>query len=381
MSADDVDFAAEGLLEGIAPGARDRRVELLRQLLEAGVGLAELKRAAAEDRLEALPMELVFTRGARHSAAEALRTSGLSEDFVRRDFLALGLPMPPLEERSLTDADLESWQMLKQVLDAGLPEERVLELARVAGRTGAQLAEAIVDNFVRTFARGGESSDDTGLRFADLVDALLPAVGPLVEAPVRLHLREIVRHETVSRVEEIARGLPGAREVSVCFADLVGFTRMSEAGAVELAGETATRLEALAAEVAEPPVRFVKLIGDAAMLAAADATVLVAAAARLLAAVDRDDALPRLRVGVASGTALNRGGDWYGRPVNLASRVTGTAEPGQLVVTTPVASATRETFRWDPIGTRELKGIAQPVELFRLRGGRPAALGSRPRIS
>jgi adenylate cyclase len=368
--AENVDFEAEGLLDGVGPEDRPARLELLGQLVDAGTDLSELKRAAAEDRLEVLPAELVFEREARHSVEDALAESVLSEDFVRRDLRALGLPMPPRGEPALTDDDLEAWRMLGRILDAGLPEERVLELARVAGRTGAQLAEAIVDGFVRTFARQGESSDTAGLRFAGLVVGLMPALGPLVEAPVRMHLRELVRHEVVERTEEIARGLPGAREVTVCFADLVEFTRLSEAGPVEAAGHAAGRLDALAAEAAEPPVRLVKLIGDAAMLAAPDATAVVRAAARLLAGAEHDDALPRLRAGVASGAALNRGGDWYGRPVNLASRVTGIAAPGAIVATAPVADATGGSFEWQPIGAHELKGIEEPVELFGLREAR-----------
>ena len=62
--------------------------------------------------------------------------------------------------------------------------------------------------------------------------------------------------------------LPGSREVAVCFADLVGFTRLGEEVAPEELGHLAARLEALAADAAEPPVKLVKTIGDAAMLTA-----------------------------------------------------------------------------------------------------------------
>ena len=90
------------------------------------------------------------------------------------------------------------------------------------------------------------------------------------------------------------------------------------------------RLGELAAAVVEPPVRLVKMIGDAAMVVGPEPGPVVEAALALVEAAENEgEDFPLLRAGVASGQALARAGDWYGRPVNLASRITAIARPGE----------------------------------------------------
>ena len=360
------DFEREGLLDGLDEREREARLDLLRQLDEAGVSLAALKKACEEDRLAVLPIEHIFSEDLRYTVDDAIEMSGLSPDFMRRDMLALGLPLPGAGEPAFSEADVEAFTALKQLLDSGFPEESILELARVNGRGARQTAEAILEKFVRTFLRAGDTERDAGLRFAELARAFMPGLGPLVVTPLQFHMREMVRREVVGRAEVMAGELPGARDVTVAFADLVGFTHLSSQSSVEELGDLTGRLEQLASEVAEPPVRLIKLIGDAAMLAAPEAGALVGATKRLVATVAAQDGLPQLRAGVAAGRALNRSGDWYGHPVNLASRLTDAADPSCLLATDEVASATAQDFAWSPVGTRQLKGIDEPVSVFSL---------------
>jgi len=70
---------------------------------------------------------------------------------------------------------------------------------------------------------------------------------------------------------------------------------------------------------------------------------------------------------VAAGPALNRGGGWYGRSVNLASRLTGAANPGAIIATQEVVTAAGAAYAWDPLPARRLKGIEREVEVFQLR--------------
>ncbi len=361
-------FEAEGLLDGLEPAERDARLDLLRQLAEAGVSIADMKRAVDEDRLAMLPIELVFTRDCKYTLRDALEQSGLDDGFVRRDLLALGLPYPAEDELLYTDEDVESFKAVKQVLDTGLPEERMLELARIAGRSAAQSAEAILATFVRQFLRAGDTERDVGLRLAGLAQVLMPSLGPLLETPTRLHMRQVVRREVIGRTERMEGVLPGSRRVGVCFADLVSFTSLSESTGVEEIGEVTERLELHAAEVAEPPVRLIKLIGDAAMLVSSDVPALVEATATLVREVGEDRVLPSIRAGMAAGPALNRGGDWYGSSVNLASRVMGTAEPGAVVATREVVDGAGSRHRWTSLPPRPLKGIEREVEIFELAG-------------
>jgi adenylate cyclase len=364
--ASDADFEREGLLNGLEGKGRDDRLEFLRQLTQAGVSLDALKKATDEDRLALLPVELVFSRDLRYTVAEAIERSGLDEDFVRRDMRALGLPLPTGDEPAFSESDLEAFQGLKQLLDAGFPEERVLELARLAGRSAAQMAEATLETFARVFLHPGDTERDVGMRFAEMARGLTPRLGPLTETPLRRHILERVRHEVIGRAEIASGELPGARKVTVAFADMVGFTSFSATSSPEQVGDVAGRLERLAGELAEPPVRLIKLIGDEVMLAAPEPAQAVAATSELVAAAASDDKLPSLRAGVASGTALNRSGDWYGHPVNLASRLTGAADVSTLLASEEVASATTDDFAWISAGTRRLKGIDEPVTVFAL---------------
>jgi adenylate cyclase len=163
--------------------------------------------------------------------------------------------------------------------------------------------------------------------------------------------------------------LPGARTVSILFADLVGFTRLGEAVPPEELEQLARRLGDLARELTEPPVHFVKTIGDAVMLVSTEPGALLDLALALLDAAHTVEDFPRLRVGVATGEAVSRAGDWFGSPVNLASRVTGAARPGTVLVAEATHEAIGEDdrFVWSFAGARHLKGIKDDVKMFRAR--------------
>ena len=113
------------------------------------------------------------------------------------------------------------------------------------------------------------------------------------------------------------------------------------------------------------------MIGDAAMFVSPDEGPLLDLALDLVDAAEADDEFPQLRAGLASGQAIGRWGDWYGRPVNLASRVCSRARPGSVLVTDPVAEACEgHGYRFSAAGEKRLKGIGV-VPLWRARRARP----------
>ena len=214
------------------------------------------------------------------------------------------------------------------------------------------------------------SESELAGRYAEAAAQLYPLVDPMLSNVLALHLRHATQSEVISAIERSGGRLPGSRDVAVCFADLVGFTRLGEEVAPDELGRLAVRLEMLAAEATEPPVRLVKTIGDAAMLASPEPEPLLDVALHLIDAADAEgEEFPQLRAGVALGAAVPRAGDWFGRPVNLASRITAIARPGSLLAEREVRESARDAYQWSYAGERRLRGIRDPVPLFRARRG------------
>jgi adenylate cyclase len=368
MSA--VDFEAEGLLDGLEGEARRERLALLSDLLAEGVPLEELRSAVAAGRLALVPVEhAIAGDGVRYTAREVAEISGLDLDLLRRFRAALGVPYADPDEPIGTEADLEAARRTKLILDAGFPPEEVMRNARTIGMGMARIAEANRELVVRNMTQPGDTERDVAQRLKVTAEALLPLVGDTLQYAFQANLLEQVKRDVIAAADLESGALGGATELTICFADLVEFTRLGEEIAPEELGLVAGRLEEMATAVAEPPVRLVKTIGDAVMLISADARALVAAALELIAAAEAEgDQFPWLRAGLATGATLPQAGDYYGRAVNLASRITGVARPGSVVVDQPTREAIGEDdFAYTFIGERRMKGIDARVKLFRTR--------------
>jgi adenylate cyclase len=367
------DFAAEGLLDGLEGPARAERAALLAQLAEEGVPLAELRRSTASGTILYLAADRVIGGPERYTAAEVVERTGVSEEFLVAARRAMGLPIPEPDDAVYTEAELETARMTLVARAAGIPDEDLLELLRVLGRGLAQAAETLRALPLKLVLEPGMSEAELAHRYADAVAGLYPLVNPLVSNLLALHLRDATQSTVVGELERSGGRLPGSREVAICFADLVGFTRLGEEVPPDELGRLAVRLEALAAEAAAPTVRLVKTIGDAAMLAAPEPEPLLASALNLIDAADVEgEDFPQLRAGVALGLALPRAGDWFGRPVNLASRITSIARPGSVLAERDVRDSASDAYGWSYAGERRLKGIRGPVALYRARRRKPA---------
>ena len=370
MAADEPDFAAEGLLKGLRGNQREARLDLLRELHEAGVALDELKKAAAEERLALLPVEMVLAREGKYSARDIAEATGQDEDAMRRQRQALGLPWVPYPDAKVfSEADLEAARRARAFAEAGFPEDATLEVSRVIGEAMSRVAGAIRNLVGQRLLRPGDTERDAGLRYAEVARETAPLLGPVLEYVLNQHLVEQIRDDVISRAElRAGEILPDARDMAVCFADLSGFTRLGEVAAVEELGAVAGRLAAMASEVAGGPVRLVKTIGDAAMLVSPEPAQLVEAALSLVDVAEGEgEDFPQLHAGVALGPVVSRGGDWYGHTVNLASRIAAIARPGSVLCDDAVHDAEPEEFQWSFAGERRLKGVKRPVRLWRVR--------------
>ena len=167
------------------------------------------------------------------------------------------------------------------------------------------------------------------------------------------------------------------RIVSVLFADLVGFTPLSQRTSPAKLLELISQFEAQAFEVASGHGgRIVKHIGDEVMFVALDAGA-GCAIARDITTAYSEGIEPR--GGVAFGDVITRHGDYYGTVVNLASRLAELAVPGEVLVNAATASSAGDPFEFRPAGRRLLKGFEQPVEVFSLDvAPRVAPAGSLP---
>jgi class 3 adenylate cyclase len=152
------------------------------------------------------------------------------------------------------------------------------------------------------------------------------------------------------------------------FADLAGFTALTEAHGDDDAADVAARFTALARGSLEQGSALVKTIGDEAMIVSDDPASAARTAVRLAAAVHEEERFPGLRAGMHAGTCVERNGDYFGAAVNIAARVAAHARSGQILCTAAVAEAARalEDVEVRPAGRGHFKNVAEPVELFEI---------------
>jgi adenylate cyclase len=153
-------------------------------------------------------------------------------------------------------------------------------------------------------------------------------------------------------------------EHTFLFADLVGFTALTDSEGDERAAAVGAALQAhVQALAATHRAEVVKAMGDAAMIRCADPTAAVRLALQLVEEVDADPDLPPVRTGVHTGSAVGHEGDWYGRAVNVASRLCSVAAGGEVLVSEATLAAAGELPSVS-VGERRLhwlKNVTEPV--------------------
>jgi adenylate cyclase len=359
-----IDFEAEGLLDGA--GDREARLELLRSLEQEGFSVDELRQAAAQDRLALLPVERVLAGdGKLYTREELAEETGLDPDFLDAAARALGVPIREPGERGITEEELELSRNAKAMLDAGFSPEAFLELTAAMSRSMQNIAASLTGVFGEAFLQAGDTERDLGLRYAEALRNLGPLAGPTLQHMLNLRLREQMREAVVSQAELQAGRLAGAQPITVGFVDIVGFTKLGEDVEPEDLGPVVRSFERAVSDAAQGPVRLVKTIGDAAMLVGPDPGPVVDTVVGLVERSHEDG--PLLRGGVALGEGLSRAGDWYGRPVNLAARLTGFARRGSVVTSKEVREAAGDGYDWSAAGSRRFKGVRGTVDVFRVR--------------
>jgi adenylate cyclase len=370
-AADDIE--GSGLLDGLECDAKVERAELIEWLRAQGVPLSEIRDSVSPMLLAS--RRLVGADGVYVSARETSEKFGIDLQLLQRVQRAMGLPRVDDPDAAVhMRADAEAAAHVQRFVEFGLDPEQIVIVIRVLSEGLARAAEVMRYTALAAVLTAGATELEIAERSQELIGQIAPLLGPTIQDLLLVQLRHAMETEGVTASER-AEGVPvpGARLVSVAFADLVGFTRLGEAVPPEDLERLAHRLGDLAREVAVPPVRFVKTIGDEVMLVSADAVALLDAVLDLLDATDSGENLPPLRIGMATGMAVSRAGDWFGSPVNLASRVTAAARPGSVLLAESAREAIGDfegRFAWSFAGARHLKGITGEVKLFRARRSR-----------
>jgi adenylate cyclase len=356
----------ESLLERV-PGPLPRRPSLTDAVEDSA------------DAVERLTAEHVLALGgARHSLEDVARLAGVPADEVRHLWRAMGFADVADDARFFTGADVAALTQLRRLLDAELLDRDVVaQLARTAGRSMSRVAEAQVAALRDDAERANPPSTgpELALEMVSRADRLVPAVEGLLTYSWRRHLAAALGR-TLYR--------PGAedsdeRALTVGFADLVGFTALSQRLDIRELAATVDRFENVAYAVAAGQGgRVVKVIGDEVMFVADEP----AAAGRMALELPErceHEGLPNVRVGLACGPALAWEGDYLGPTVNLASRLAAVADPGTVLV----SEAIRDELAGDPafdvqaVRARRLKGLGRTPSYVLRPSVVPAALRGR----
>jgi adenylate cyclase len=365
--------------DGIVPLGNGRwtpaavaHARIVARLRERGYSLDTLREAAQSGRLAYGYLEDLFPSPARtRTLAEAAEECGLEAELIRRIWAAVGFSSDSLEQ--IGEEDMQLLRYMAAVLEAGFPLVAFLQLVRVYGLAQAQIADAEVKLFHlyvhEPLMRDGVDGLDTAETMEEMASQLLPLASPIMDRVHQRMLQHFVGQDVVGHLELESGGEDlGRLRVAIAFADLAGYTRLTEEAGEEEALDVVERFVESVEATLPDEARVVKTIGDEVMVVGADAATLVdwAVGFQQLNAGQR----PLPRIGVHAGDTLYRDGDYYGRAVNLAARVGARAAGGEVLVTDAVVAAAGDHLVFEPIGEVKLKGFIEATELF-LASARP----------
>jgi adenylate cyclase len=286
---------------------------------------------------------------------------------------ALGFAPPDPADRAGED-DATMLDLAELFRGAGVSDEATLRLLAVYADSLRRIAKAEADFYEanverRHRAKGLDESQliEFGTRFG-------ARVVPLLERTLfmlyRRHREHVWTEHAINHVEEALQASGVQERVpqppAICFVDLSGYTQLTEERGDEVAAQVAGRLAALVNDISRGrggrPVRW---LGDGGMFHFREPWTAVAAGLDMVEGAPAAG-LPPAHVGIHTGPVISQDGDVYGRTVNLAARIASYAQAGQVVVSEQTAHRCDQVgLRLEPLGPVELKGVAEPLPLYR----------------
>jgi adenylate cyclase len=293
------------------------------------------------------------------TAPQMAEAAGVTRDQARRLWRALGFPEYPDDTPAFLTADAEAIRVLRGVIDEGLLDfDLAVNLTRALGQTMARLADWEVSSLVQrveemTADSEGVTRVETAFR---LVEQFSRPFEDLLIYAWRRHLAA-----AAGRIEALADQDDDLHvtELTVGFADIVGFTALSNTLTEDRIGDLVELFEMRCADVvATQRGRIIKSIGDSVLFVNDDPVRAYDTAEGIINVIGRDQRMPDVRVGLASGPVVMRLGDVFGPPVNMAARLTNVARRNRIIID----AATAGLLPADQFETRRM--AARPVRGF-----------------
>jgi adenylate cyclase len=368
-------------------------VKLVSALLEGGIATETIEHAAAEGLLSFRRTDEYIPRepGSRsdRTFAEFQAAAGPRADLLPAVYEVLGLPKPDpsapihVDEEAMFEHFLEGFRLASD-------DDSLIRAARLMAqgtRTAMLGWTELLDEQLAAPARERMLRGELE-RFPDEVRVTFTTLIRLAPEMFTWLSARYLEHRSVSQIVDGFERFLASRDLAprpepvgppaIVFVDLSGYTELTQQRGDETAVLAATSLQRQAdAAAMRHGGRLVKLLGDGAMLRLSDATVGVDAALELVETMSGEGALSS-HAGVHAGPVIERDLDVFGQTVNLASRIAGLAGPGEVLASEAVADATNDpTFGFQRLEKARLKGLAEPVPVFRVTRGGPGSPRSR----
>ncbi|HZL47616.1 MAG TPA: adenylate cyclase regulatory domain-containing protein [Solirubrobacteraceae bacterium] len=367
-------WVKEGLVpryEGTWTPAAASHVRIVARLRERGHTVQRIKEASQSGKLAfGYIDELLPSTEARYTLREAARETDLDEALIERLTGAMGLNTLSSEE--LSEEDMQVLRYAAEILAAGLPLPALLQIVRVYGQAMAQVADAEVRLFHlylhEPLMRDGVPGVEVAQAMEGMTREMLPFAVPFINYLHGRMLGYFVEQDVIGHIEsdldDEETAEEGRMRVTIAFADLAGYTKLTEEQGEAEAVSAVERFVERVEQTLPIDARVIKTLGDEVMIVGADAGALTGWAVGLGGELPRGSPPPR--IGIHSGAALYRDGDYYGREVNRAARVVARASGGEVLVTRPVvdAASRQDGLEFELIGEVVLKGFTEPTELF-----------------
>lgn len=324
----------------------------------------------------------LLDRTYRELAAE----TGVSLQLVLGLHEAIGFAKPDPDDRIRED-DPTLVEVARAFMEGGASESAVRRMFHVYGGNLRRLATAVADVYrgeiERQLRESGMGDSDLmghgarlGHRYGSLARRALVAI-------YERHHKHVWTDHSIDRAERILERAGLYRRIerapAICFVDLTGYTRLTEEQGDEVAARLAASLATLVEEISlRHGGQAVRWLGDGGMFHFADPKAAVLAALEMVERAPAEG-LPPTHIGIQTGPVIFQDGDVYGMTVNVAARIAARAGAGEVLTSEEtVARVQGPEVQFARVGPAALKGVAEPVVIYRARGSGEGS--SEPRL-